>query len=127
MSVILNVGVFVTCTIARIEKDFLYISKKGTALPAGKGPRTQRATGEKSEVSVNQSPEGGAWGKLGLESRALHEAAVREGTGRRVGGCAGEQLAPSQADRAGRSERPPGRGPDPGQASSLGGKWVCVT
>lgn len=99
-----------TCTIARIEKDFLYISKKGTALPAGKGPRTQRATGEKSEVSVNQSPEGGAWGKLGLESRALQEAAVREGMGRRVGDCAGEQLASSQADRAGRSEQPPGRG-----------------
>ena len=29
------------CTIARIEKDFLYISKKGAALPARKGLRTQ--------------------------------------------------------------------------------------
>lgn len=59
----------------------------------------QRATWEKSEVSMKQSPEGGARGKLGLESRALQGVAVREGTGPTRGvGCAGEQPASSQAD-----------------------------
>lgn len=59
----------------------------------------QRATWEKSEVSMKQSPEGGARGKLGLESRALQGVVVRDGMGPMRGvGCTGEQPASSRAD-----------------------------
>ena len=73
------------CTIARIEKDFLYISKKGAALPARKGLRTQWATREKSEVSVKQSPEGEAHWKLASRAGLCREQRSGRGWTQLVG------------------------------------------
>ena len=76
------------CTIARIEKDFLYISKKGAALPARKGLRTQWATREKSEVSVKQSPEGEAHWKLASRAGLCREQRSGRGWAQLVGWAA---------------------------------------
>lgn len=47
------------CTVSRTEKDFLYVSNKGTtALPARKEPRTQQATRKKSSSGTKQDPNG---------------------------------------------------------------------
>lgn len=76
------------CTVARIEKDFLYISKKGAALPARKGLRMQWATQEKPEVSVKQSPEGGDRGTLASGAGLCGEQRSGRGRARRVGWAA---------------------------------------